>query len=266
MPIINASGFQLDVRVNGHGSSVICLLPQSAGPRTVQPFLENIASQHQVITYDQRGTGRSGPAPEHWSMDSLAIEVVSILDALHLDNTALFCHSTGCGIGLSVIDAVGGRVGALILSNPWTHADSHLHTMQTLRKAASRALDPQQYAHFNHALLFPPEYRREHATAFSELAGNANNAPQNADEISRRLDAILAFDARKYWHRVCCPTLIVCAKDDQLMPPWHAIETAGAIAQAELVVMDYGGHMLAETRHDRLTERVLDFLARSREG
>ena len=102
-------------------------------------------------------------------MAGRAAELAQLFDALEIDRAHLFCHSTGCGVGLSLAAACPDRVAGLVLANPWSHGDAHLTTLQRLRVAAARALDPYCYAWFNASLLFPPDYRRAHAKAFENL-------------------------------------------------------------------------------------------------
>ena len=115
----------------------------------------------------------------------------------------------------------------------------------------------------NAALLFPPEFRRADQAGFDRQAAEAPAHPQDATEIARRLAAILAFDARPLLSAIRCPTLVTVAKDDQLMPSWFAAEAAAAIASAEYVEFDAGGHMLLETRTAEFVAVLLEFLGRS---
>jgi pimeloyl-ACP methyl ester carboxylesterase len=112
-------------------------------------------------------------------------------------------------------------------------------------------------------LLFSPQFRRADEAGFERLAAEAAAHPQDAGEIARRLDAILAFDARPLLPAIRCATLVTVAKDDQLMPAWFAAEAAGAIAGAEYLEFDTGGHMLPETRGADFVAAVLGFLARN---
>lgn len=265
MPLVELPGGRLHYdRIendrNGVSPPVLLLLPQSKGPLGLGPFIQHLAGRHDVITYDQRGTGRSSPAPANQSMGSQGDDVVGLLDALNLGQVNLVCHSTGCGIGLSIAANHPERVNRLVLAAPWTFADAHLTTMQNLRVAAARSLEPVQYARFNAALLFPPDYRREQQAGFEQLAGEAADMAQNADEIERRLNAILAFDARPLLPSIRSKTLVMSARDDQLMPIWFAAEAADTIPNAELRALDGGGHMILETRAAQTSDRILTFL------
>lgn len=239
---------------------MLCL-PQSSGPVGVGPFLEGLAETFSVIRYDQRGTGGSPPPrdPAAVTMQHRAEEVAVLLQALDIPKAHLFCHSTGCGIGLAFAHACPDRVGRLVLAAPWQYADAHLATMQNLRVAAARGLNPQDYARFNASLLFPPGYRREHAEGFARQAAEA--APQDADQIASRLHAILAFDTRPLTPAIQTPTLVISADDDQLMPWWFGRDIAASMPNARYEELRGGGHMLPETRTGDLLRLAGSFLA-----
>lgn len=260
MPFARIEGDDIHYEQRGNGPPLAILLPQSGGPVGVGPFIDRLAARFRVIRYDQRGIGRSAPvaAPEGMTMAGRAGELEGLLDALGIDRAHLFCHSTGCGIGLAFAASRPDRVARLVLANPWSHGDAYLATMQRLRVAAARALDPYRYAWFNASLLFPPDYRRAHAGAFERLASNAS--PQDAEGIEARLEAILAFDARPLAPGLACRTLVATAADDQLMPLWFGAELAALIPGTVHLALDGGGHMLPETRAEALAGAVLDFL------
>jgi aminoacrylate hydrolase len=262
MPIAKTPKGSIAYEQAGTGAPLVLLLPQSSGPVGVGPFVEGLAGQFSVIRYDQRGTGGSPPPsdPAAVTMRDRAREVVELLDALGITQAHLFCHSTGCGIGIAFASAYPERLDRLVLCNPWAYADAHLTTMQNLRVAAARALNPQDYATFNASLLFSPGYRRAHAAGFAAQAAAAS--PQDADQIASRLHAILAFDTRKLTPAIDQPALVVAADDDQLMPHWFGRDIAASLPNGLYVEMRGGGHMLPETQTEPLVELVTDFLGR----
>ena len=144
MPLAQIEGGDIYYEESGSGAVLAMLLPQSAGPIGVGPICERLAGRFRVIRYDQRGTGRSAPVavPEGLTMTGRATELAQLFDALEVDRAHLFCHSTGCGIGLSLAASCPDRVTGLVLANPWSHGDAHLATMQRLRVAAAQPLDP----------------------------------------------------------------------------------------------------------------------------
>ncbi len=262
MPLADIPGGSIHYQIVGQGSTLVMLLPHSIGPAGRKSYVDPLAEHYSVITFDPRGTGGSSPAPERLSMASQAEDVIALLDSLDVDQAHLICHSTGCGVGLSLTTGFSGRVGDLILVTPWSHADSHLTSIQNLRIAVARVLEPSQYTRFNSTLLFPAEYRRKYHVEFDLLATQARSAPQDAEEIARRLGAILDFDGRPLLAGISNRTLVITATDDLLMPSWFAREITDGIKGAKLIEYESGGHMLPETRSMDIVRDVLVFFER----
>lgn len=259
MPTAKITDGDIFFRRQGYGVPTVLLLPQSTGPVGVGPFVEALAESFDVIRYDQRGTGRSPPPfpVDAITMADRAKELGALLDALDINRAHLICHSTGCGIGLAFAAASPNRVDRLALAAPWSHGDRYLTTMQNLRVAAARALEPADYACYNASLLFPPGYRRKHAEEFDRLAAEA--ASHDANQIAARLGAILDFDARPLAATMARPALIVTAEDDQLMPPWFGRELAKSMPAGRFIELAGGGHMIPETRSIELADMLTDF-------
>ena len=95
------------------------------------------------------------------------------------------------------------------------------------------------------------------------MAEAAHISPQDADQISGRLEAILAFDSRPHLEAISSPTLVVTGADDQLMPDWFGRKLAAGIPNAKLVALTGGGHMLPETRSDEVSNAVCAFFGKS---
>jgi len=260
MPMAAAEGAEIHYETTGEGPPLLLVTGLGAGPAARAAFVAALARAHTVLTYDQRGTGRSKGGPAGLSIEGHADDIVAVLDAAGLATAHVFGHSTGTGAATVLTAAHPERVTSLVLAAPWTHADAHLRALQEMRKAAARTMPPEHYARFNALLLYPPEYRRAHAARFAKMAADAVRTPPNTEAFAARLDAILAFDARPYYARITCPTLVLTTPDDQVMPRWFAEEAAAAISNARLVALDGGGHMMTETRTEAVVASVDTFL------
>ena len=78
----DVDGGQLYFEIDGDGEPLTLLLPQSTGPDARRSFLELLAREYTVITYHQRGTGRSSAAIDVMSMAAQAADVVALLREL----------------------------------------------------------------------------------------------------------------------------------------------------------------------------------------
>jgi aminoacrylate hydrolase len=238
-------------------TTLVLLLPQSTAPGGRQSTLDALSAQHRLVQYDPRSVDYDTATP---SMELQASKLAEMLTAKNSGPVSLLCLSTGCGVGISLAANHPECVHKMVLLSPWSHGDEHLTSIQNLRIAAARVLDPGQYSELNSAILFSPKYRRDNRSGFQQLAKNAHENPQDADLIANRLSAILSFDARPLLPSIVCKTLVLTSKDDQLMPYWFGSEIAQNIKNAELIERNEGGHMLLDTCPDIVVSMVLGFL------
>ena len=80
--------------------------------------------------------------------------------------------------------------------------------------------------------------------------------------VASRIDAIVDFDRTADLPSIRTPTLVICAKDDILTPPYFARELARLIPDAELVLLERGGHCASETSTGEFNDVVLGFIGR----
>lgn len=260
MPQAVVGGVRIHYELEGEGPPLVLTTGQGTGHEARAALVSGLAREHRVLSYDQRGTGRSEPAVQGQSMQQLADDIVALMDDAGFARAHVVGLSTGTGKATALAARHPSRVERLVLGAPWTHADAELQALQEMRKAAARTMPPEHHAQFNSLLIYPPEYRRLHAARFAALAQRARRVPQDAEGIAARLDAILAFDARTLYPQLRCPTLVVGARDDLVMPVWHAQEAASLIPGAQLLTFEHGGHLFAETRTEAFLETVLPFL------
>ena len=78
--------------------------------------------------------------------------------------------------------------------------------------------------------------------------------------VASRIDAIVNFDRTAEIASIKTPTLVICAKDDFLTPPYFSQELARLIPRAKLVLLERGGHCASETSLPEFNEAVLGFI------
>lgn len=252
---------QIHYDVVGDGPPLILTSGLGTGPSARAGMIAGLARDYCVVTYDQRGTGRSSPAAQGQSIEMLGRDIVALMDHLKFDRVHLVGLSTGTGKATAVAAHHPDRVHKLVLAAPWTHGDALLGLVQHIRIAAAGSMPPDLYTQLNAMLLYPPRYRREHASRFDAAAKAAAGRKPDVDGLRARLEAILRFDARPLYPLIKHPALIMAARDDLVMPSWFAESAAASLAHSHLVLLDEGGHMFPETRTDEFVSQTLAFLA-----
>lgn len=260
MPLAAVRGARIYYEITGRGAPLVLATGQGTGPEGRAALVDALAERFQVLSYDQRGTGRSERAAQGQPIEDLAEDLVGLMDAADFKKAHVMGISTGTGMVTCVAALHQARVDKLVLAAPWTHGDPELHVLQNLRKAAARTMPPDHYVQLNALLIYSPEFRKAHAARLAGYAEKALASPQDAAGIAARLDAILAFDARPLYARITAPTLVVGARDDLVMPYWHAKLASTLIPRATLSTIEEGGHLFSETRTGEFVRTVSAFL------
>jgi pimeloyl-ACP methyl ester carboxylesterase len=94
----------------------------------------------------------------------------------------------------------------------------------------------------------------------------ANPYPQPAYAFARQASATIEHDTRDRIGHIIAPTLVLVGKEDILFPVKLAEELTAGIPNAELVVMERGGHGSCREIPDRFNRAVLEFLAKVEKG
>lgn len=124
MPVqftVDSNGVTLAGEQAGEGPPVVLLHGLTATRRYVvmgSRALER--SGHRVISYDARGHGRSSPAltPDAYAYTDLCADLVSVLDALHVERPVLAGASMGAHTLLALALKAPERVAGLVVITP----------------------------------------------------------------------------------------------------------------------------------------------------
>lgn len=260
MARIAVAGGEIQYEEAGSGHPLIFVSGLNGVGRYWQPQLPLFSQRYRVITYDQRGTGGSDRQQRAFSVDQMAAELVGLMDALRIERAHIVGQSTGGAIGQTLAVEYPHRLARLVIFSTWTHCDPWFRRLFEARRAMYREAGSELHARFHPLWLYPPDYVNAHDAEIDEERRIAvANAPPVEISVGR-INAILAFDRRADLGRIATPTLILCADDDYITPPYHAEALARGIAGSKLVILKGGGHSLSKTRPEEFNRLVLEFL------
>jgi pimeloyl-ACP methyl ester carboxylesterase len=97
-----------------------------------------------------------------------------------------------------------------------------------------------------------------------ELIENYPFSP-TAHGLYHQSRAILASDTSDRLADILCPTLVMVGKEDLLTPVRFSEQLAQGIPNAELDILEHGGHAFVVESADPVAKVMLDFLAKHRQ-
>ena len=228
-----------------------------------QPQLADFTQDYRVITYDQLGTNKSvGDLPSNYSISDMANELAALLKKLEVQQCHFVGHALGGLVGLDLGLTQPNLLQSLVLVNAWSSPNPHTQRCFDIRKALLAADRKDMYLQLQALLLFPPDWIAANAQHLDDEEAHLLNHFPNVDNLLARIGALSAFDIDNKLASISIPTLALTNKDDTLVPWQRSKILADAMPNAELSVMEYGGHASSITVPEVFNKLVLEYLKR----
>lgn len=265
MPHAHVNGVNLHYEVTGQGQPLLLIMGLGGPGAAWDPeFVRAMSQTHQVIIYDNRGTGRSDKPDEPYSIAGFASDAAGLLDALNIPRAHVFGISMGGMIAQELAIHYPQRVASLVLGCT-TPGGKHAVAAppESLKALQGRAgQTPEEAAREGWKLSFSDGFIREHR---AELEAHlprmlAHVTPRFAYE--RHYQATMTLRVYKQLKEITAPTLVVTGRDDVLIPAANSEILAREIPGAELVIFDNAGHGFVTSAREPLLKVLTEFLDR----
>jgi aminoacrylate hydrolase len=218
-----------------------------------------LARSFRVISFDQRGIGASTRGTAPCTIDQLALDCFSVLDAAGVDRAVVLGHSTGGCIGQAMARLSGGRLDGLILSATWLRPSRYMTSLFGTRRAIL-AENPKAYAASAALMAYPPAWIEAHWGTYEAAVAAAPVTAQAQQVVRERIDALMSFDGSADVSALVMPVLILGARDDMIVPAFLQEELAAALPGARKTMLDSGGHFFPVARPDAFTANVAEWI------
>lgn len=255
-------------RVDGEGEPVLLL---NGGLMTISswdPVAERLAQQFRVVRCDLRGQLLSPGVPPP-RLDAHVDYVVALLDHLGIAAAHLVGTSFGGQVGLLLAASHPARVRSLVAATVVDLPPASMHRADDALLAAARrgAASGDGTAMFDTILpiVYSERFLAAHKAELDQRRESFRTLPRDffAGGVAI-LEAINAMDLRGVLGTIRCPTLVLAAEYDALMPLERTRAVAEAIPGARFVIVADSGHALVVEQQERFVELVQDFLATQR--
>lgn len=260
MPLMTASdGCRVYYEMRGSGPPV-ALIPGLGGDgRFWEPVAARLEDRFRLLLVDHRGAGRSDRPEGLYTIERVARDVVEIMDEAGWERAHLVGHSTGGAVVQTIALDSPARVDRLVVSGSWPGPDARFRTLFEARLALLEAGRPDIYQAFTHVLGYDAGWIAAHE---AELDAAVRRAGQTLTPLSvavARIRMLLAFDRTAELGHIRAPTLILGARDDEMILFAQSERLARGIVDSTLVAFD-GGHFYPRTRANLFAQHVAEFL------
>ena len=221
--------------IHGQGPPLVFIGGLGVDLTVFEPFTALLARSFRVITFDNRGAGRTDMPDIPYSIPMMAQDTVGLMDALGIARAHVVGVSMGGRIAIELAAGHPARVDRLVLiSTAATGAGRLRMSLPTRALGLAKRLRSRPGAE---------EMQRQ---------------PHYAHQ--RQLAAGTGYDGAERLAAIDAPTLILHGRRDRSMKPAAALATRVGIRDSEIEFFR-GGHMFFMlTQRDEVAARVEDFL------
>ncbi len=263
MPFSTTTDPSLHYDVVGKGPP-LCLINgyRLSGAAWPAAFIGRLATRCSVISFDNRGTGRSDKPDDGYEFGNMAADVVGLLDDLRLPRVNLLGFSMGGAIAQEVAIRYPDRVGRLILfgtfcGGVWAEpADFSVFR----RLMVTEQQSPEEAARQAWPVTYSPDYAAANAEAMEQQLRRELEYPTPIFVAQRQMEALRVFDRYHDLPRIGATTLVAAGTLDILVKPRNSAILASRIPKARLELLADLGHRAIWEAPEEIADLVGDFL------
>jgi len=257
MPATTANGIKLNYKVEGHGDPLVMIMGFSANRSAWSPQISFFKKYYKVVTFDNRGVGKSDKPEGPYSTRMMAEDTVKLMDHLEIKKAHILGASMGGMIAQELAINYPERVSKLVLACTFARKDDI--SGDTAEQAELLHLSPQKMAAgmvklaankpinqfvFSNLAMIQASFMGVSAKAGLKGQREACNSHNTLD----RLPLIKA------------PTLVIVGTKDRIIKPISSEVIARNIPGATLTKIEGGSHMFTMEMKTSFNQKVLDFL------
>jgi 3-oxoadipate enol-lactonase len=261
VPLVQANGIRIYVEEEGSGPPLLLIMGLGASLETWAAQRSAFAARHRVITFDNRGAGRSASPPPPWTVAAMAEDAVGVLDALAVERAHVLGVSMGGMIAQELAIRHPERVASLVIAMSFSRPEPLRRTFLLHRRwARLQGADTTSESVATLPWVLSPATLRTPDRLEPILTLVGTMPFMSAEAYAHQVDAIVDHSTQDRLYLVRAPTLVVAAAEDVLTPVFLSEEIVAAIPNAHLEVLPRGGHAVLIEHPDDFNRIVLGWL------
>lgn len=269
MPTAQCNGIELYYEEQGAGEPLLLIMGFTAHSMMWLMQVPALSQKYRVITFDNRGVGRSATPSGPYTTRQMADDAAALLDHLGIERAHVVGWSMGGMIAQELALAHPQKLNRLVLlssiARALPYADNWLtFTMQATDQVNNGALDRAGFIINSMPWLYTAAYLTQpHLVQAGLQQALADPFPARPLGIAGQAEACrshLFGDALERLKGITAPTLVLVGAEDILTPAVYSQEMAARIPGARLQILEKGGHGMAIEYAMAVNEALLAFL------
>jgi 3-oxoadipate enol-lactonase len=217
MPTVKSGEARIHYALEGQSGTPVLVFSNSLGANYSMwdPQVREFQKHFRLLRYDMRGHGQSSLAPGPYSIEQLAKDLLTLLDALHFDRVHFCGLSMGGMIGMWLGVNAPERIHKLALCNTGAKIgtpETWNARIETVQKNGMKSVASATVERW-----FTPAFREKAPATVASIQKMLEEA--NAEGFAACAAAVRDFDFRDQVSKIRLPTLVISGAHDPGTPP-----------------------------------------------
>lgn len=268
------NGVKIHYEVMGQGTPLIAVHggPGLSDNRGYVRWLQPLSDTFQVVTYDLRGCGQSGDAPDDsYAHQDFVADLEALRAHLGFERFALLGTSYGGFISLEYSLRQGDRLTHLVLQDTAPSHHNELAARDNALRSGLPGISPEQLDRLFGGRVADDDELRASYAAIQPLYRTTVDPDRDAERLAGIVFRyqthnyafsrnIPQYDLRDRLGKIHVPTLVIVGRHDWITPVDQAEYLADHIPGARLVIFEHSGHGPMIEENDAFIACVREFL------
>ena len=262
----------IDVYYEEHGdpaaAPLLLIMGFAMNAAAWAPQISAFSERYHVITFDNRGVGRTTQPAGEYTIAQMAADTAGLLDHLAIESANITGISMGGMIAQEFVLRYPARVRALVLgcTTPGgPHSAGYEEMMTTSAKAMamtdfSQMITPEQIKE-GMDRMFTAEFQAHLTVAVMQIGAVNLRYPQSLAGMKGQLSAIRAHDTYDRLPKIAAPTLVIAGDADTFVDARNSTILASRIRGAKLIMLPGQKHGFTVEIPGDTNRAILGFLA-----
>jgi pimeloyl-ACP methyl ester carboxylesterase len=240
MPTAQVEDINIYYESHGDGEPLLLIMGYGQYSALWAPLIRDLSPEYRVISFDNRGTGRSDKPDIPYTMKMMADDAKGLLDAIGVDSAHVFGMSMGGMIAQEFALSYPNKLISLILG--CTHCGGIKMTLPS-QEALAFLLGPEmaklpieERARQTVGWMWTQEYIDNNPRAVELFVAVTAEHPTPVHGYRCQAKAITGHDTYDRLPQITTPTLVITGNADRLIPAENSRILSSRIPSAELVI------------------------------
>ena len=261
MPDLALSDITLHYEIGGDGPPLLMLAGMLSDSASWGPIIAHLEEHHTVIRPDNRTTGRTTPWDAPTSVGQMTRDARALMHTLGHERFHLVGHSMG---GLMAMELAGGAQGQIasltILASAPVRIPRTMAVFDTLRDIRASDGGEVLWLKALYPWVFQPAFFTDPKNIdIAVEAARAYPHAQTLPAMALQIEALRNFEPATRPSDITCPTHVLFAEHDLLIPEGPARAAFSAIPNVQQTTVADAGHSIHWDAPEAVTQHILSF-------